>query len=44
MADPRPDDVIGDDPIATDNSPRSEDGEQEISQDSEDDFSEGGED
>lgn len=42
--DPRPADIIGPDPVETDNSARPEDGEQIISQDPEDDFTEGDED
>lgn len=42
--DERPADVVGADPIATDNSTRLEDGVQDVTQDAADDYSAGGDD
>lgn len=42
--DPRPADVQGPDPVESDNGLRDDDGDQDITQNPEDDYSEGGED
>lgn len=43
MTDPRPADVEGPDPSETDNGTRPEDGEQDVTQSPDDDYSQGGE-